>query len=60
MLSDRVAMGGSGQKRAKDQKVERALQKLHTGNGISVHCVDILRLVAVECLQRMLIPALGH
>jgi hypothetical protein len=45
MLSDRVAMGGSGQERAKDQKVERALQKLYTGNGISVHCVGILHLV---------------
>ena len=45
MLSDRVAMGGSGQERAKDQKVERTLQKLYTGNGISDHCVDILHLV---------------
>ena len=42
VLGDGVAVGRSGEQRAQDQEVERALQELHAGRRLAAHCVGIL------------------
>jgi hypothetical protein len=41
-LPDRVAVGGSGEKCAEDQEIERASQQLNMGRRLASHCVGIL------------------
>jgi hypothetical protein len=45
VFGDGVAVSGSGKQRSEDEKVERALQELDPGRGITEHCVDILRFI---------------
>ena len=45
VFGDGVAVGGSGQQRAEDEEVERALQQFYTGWRLGAHCVVILRYI---------------
>ena len=42
VFGDGVAVSGTGQQRAEDEEVERALQQLYTGSRLPAHCVVIL------------------